>query len=69
MDYTTSSRDGVTVSNSGPEGGIALTSSDATATSNLVIASVDVGDSGKYSCQPANADVASVTVHILDDGE
>lgn len=35
-------------------------------TSFLLIKDADIGDSGKYSCSPSNADVASVKVHVLN---
>ncbi|XP_059091316.1 uncharacterized protein LOC131886883 isoform X2 [Tigriopus californicus] len=56
-----------TIDYTSPRGGISvLTSSSSQATSTLIITSVGKSDNGKYSCQPANADLASVTVHILD---
>lgn len=57
-----------TIDYSSPRGGISVetnTSGD-TPTSYLLIDSVAPSDSGKYSCHPANAEDASVTVHILD---
>ncbi|CAD7003906.1 unnamed protein product [Ceratitis capitata] len=36
-------------------------------TSFLLIQNADLADSGKYSCAPSNADVASVRVHVLND--
>lgn len=35
-------------------------------TSFLLIQNADLADSGKYSCAPSNADVASVRVHVLN---
>lgn len=35
-------------------------------TSYLLIQNADLADSGKYSCSPSNADVASVRVHVLN---
>lgn len=35
-------------------------------TSFLIIQHADISDSGKYSCSPSNADVASVRVHVLN---
>lgn len=35
-------------------------------TSFLLIQNADISDSGKYSCSPSNADVASVRVHVLN---
>ncbi|XP_057670115.1 junctional adhesion molecule A-like isoform X2 [Diorhabda carinulata] len=35
-------------------------------TSFLLIQHADISDSGKYSCSPSNADVASVRVHVLN---
>lgn len=56
-----------TIDYTSPRGGISvLTSTSSEATSTLIITSVGKSDNGKYSCQPANADLASVTVHILD---
>lgn len=34
--------------------------------SYLLIQNADLADSGKYSCSPSNADVASVRVHVLN---
>jgi len=35
-------------------------------TSYLLIQNADLADSGRYSCSPSNADVASVRVHVLN---
>ena len=35
-------------------------------TSYLLIQNADLSDSGRYSCSPSNADVASVRVHVLN---
>lgn len=35
-------------------------------TSYLLIQNADLVDSGRYSCSPSNADVASVRVHVLN---
>lgn len=35
--------------------------------SHLLIQKADLADSGRYSCSPSNADVASVRVHVLTD--
>lgn len=35
-------------------------------TSSLLIQNADLADSGRYSCSPSNADVASVRVHVLN---
>lgn len=34
--------------------------------SYLLIQNADLADSGKYSCSPSNADVASVRVHVIN---
>jgi hypothetical protein len=51
-----SSRGGVSV----------ITEKGEVTTSYLLIQNADVTDSGKYSCSPSNADVASVKVHVLN---
>lgn len=38
-------------------------------TSYLLIQNADLADSGKYSCSPSNADVASVRVHVLNGND
>lgn len=43
-----------------------ITEKGDTTTSFLLIQHADVSDSGKYSCSPSNADVASVRVHVLN---
>ncbi|XP_077286101.1 zwei Ig domain protein zig-8-like [Arctopsyche grandis] len=35
-------------------------------TSRLLVQSADLPDSGKYSCSPSNAEVASIRVHVLN---
>lgn len=35
-------------------------------TSYLLIQDAELTDSGKYSCAPSNADMASVRVHVLN---
>ncbi|XP_055376713.1 protein amalgam-like isoform X2 [Condylostylus longicornis] len=50
-----SSRGGVSV----------ITEKGDVTTSFLLIQNADLADSGKYSCAPSNADVASVRVHVL----
>ena len=58
-----------TIDYTSPRGGISvLTSTSPRSSSTLLISSVGVRDSGKYSCQPSNAEMASVTVHIPVDG-
>uniref|UniRef100_A0A182VLP5 Ig-like domain-containing protein n=1 Tax=Anopheles merus TaxID=30066 RepID=A0A182VLP5_ANOME len=52
-----SSRGGVSV----------ITEKGDVTTSHLLIQNADLDDSGKYSCSPSNADVASVRVHVLND--
>ncbi|KAL7733444.1 hypothetical protein ACLKA6_004925 [Drosophila palustris] len=51
-----SSRGGVSV----------ITEKGDVTTSFLLIQNADLADSGKYSCAPSNADVASVRVHVLN---
>ncbi|KAJ8927241.1 hypothetical protein NQ314_020321 [Rhamnusium bicolor] len=51
-----SSRGGVSV----------ITEKGDVTTSFLLIQHADISDSGKYSCSPSNADVASVRVHVLN---
>ncbi|XP_060537035.1 papilin-like isoform X1 [Cylas formicarius] len=51
-----SSRGGVSV----------ITEKGDVTTSFLLIQDADISDSGKYSCSPSNADVASVRVHVLN---
>ncbi|XP_055677705.1 protein sidekick-like isoform X2 [Lutzomyia longipalpis] len=51
-----SSRGGVSV----------ITEKGDVTTSHLLIQNADLADSGKYSCSPSNADVASVRVHVLN---
>uniref|UniRef100_A0A182PJK0 Ig-like domain-containing protein n=1 Tax=Anopheles epiroticus TaxID=199890 RepID=A0A182PJK0_9DIPT len=51
-----SSRGGVSV----------ITEKGDVTTSHLLIQNADLDDSGKYSCSPSNADVASVRVHVLN---
>ena len=51
-----SSRGGVSV----------ITEKGDVTTSFLLIQNADLADSGKYSCSPSNADVASVRVHVLN---
>ena len=43
-----------------------ITEKGETTTSYLLIQDARVTDSGKYSCSPSNADVASVRVHVLN---
>ncbi|KAL1449182.1 hypothetical protein WDU94_000401 [Cyamophila willieti] len=51
-----SSRGGVSV----------ITEKGDVTTSYLLIQQAELKDSGKYSCSPSNADVASVYVHVLN---
>jgi len=37
--------------------------------SYLLIQNADLADSGRYSCSPSNADVASVRVHVLNGNQ
>lgn len=46
-------------------GGVSVITEKADVTiSHLLIQKADLADSGKYSCSPSNADVASVRVHV-----
>ena len=48
-------------------GGISIiTEKGDVTTSYLLIQDADLADSGKYSCSPSNADVASIRVHVLN---
>ena len=48
-------------------GGVSvITEKGEVTTSYLLIQHADISDSGKYSCSPSNADVASVRVHVLN---
>lgn len=48
-------------------GGVSLiTVKGDTTTSCLIIQKALLSDSGKYSCSPSNADVASIQVHVLN---
>lgn len=48
-------------------GGVSvITEKGDVTTSFLLIQHADIPDSGKYSCSPSNADVASVRVHVLN---
>ncbi|XP_068916511.1 zwei Ig domain protein zig-8 isoform X2 [Tenebrio molitor] len=48
-------------------GGVSvITEKGDVTTSFLLIQHADISDSGKYSCSPSNADVASVRVHVLN---
>lgn len=48
-------------------GGVSvITEKGDVTTSYLLIQNADLADSGKYSCSPSNADVASVRVHVLN---
>nr|CAD7431925.1 unnamed protein product [Timema monikensis] len=51
-----SSRGGVSV----------ITEKGEVTTSYLLIQNAELSDSGKYSCSPSNADVASVRVYVLN---
>lgn len=47
-------------------GGVSVITEKADVTiSHLLIQKADLADSGRYSCSPSNADVASVRVHVL----
>jgi len=48
-------------------GGVSvITEKGDVTTSYLLIQHAELTDSGKYSCSPSNADVASVRVHVLN---
>jgi hypothetical protein len=48
-------------------GGVSvITEKGEITTSYLLIQGAELADSGKYSCSPSNADVASVRVHVLN---
>ncbi|KAL0279222.1 UNVERIFIED_CONTAM: hypothetical protein PYX00_000827 [Menopon gallinae] len=48
-------------------GGVSvITEKGEVTTSYLLIQHAELSDSGKYSCSPSNADVASVRVHVLN---
>lgn len=48
-------------------GGVSVITEKSDVTiSFLLIQNADLADSGKYSCAPSNADVASVRVHVLN---
>lgn len=48
-------------------GGVSVITEKADITvSHLLIQRADLTDSGKYSCSPSNAYVASVRVHVLN---
>lgn len=48
-------------------GGVSvITEKGEVTTSYLLIQNAELSDSGKYSCSPSNADVASVRVHVLN---
>ncbi|KRT84762.1 Immunoglobulin, partial [Oryctes borbonicus] len=57
----------IVISYDSNRGGITvITEKGEVTTSSLLIQHADVSDSGKYSCSPSNADVASVIVHVLN---
>lgn len=48
-------------------GGVSvITEKGEVTTSYLLIQNAELSDSGKYSCSPSNADVATVRVHVLN---
>lgn len=48
-------------------GGVSvITEKGDVTTSYLLIQNADLADSGKYSCSPSNADVATIRVHVLN---
>lgn len=54
------------VSYDSKRGGVSVITEKGDVTfSSLLIQRADIPDSGKYSCSPSNADVASIRVHVL----
>ncbi len=48
-------------------GGITIVSENGvTQTSYLLIRDADVSDSGRYSCEPTNAEASTIRVHVLN---
>jgi len=61
---------GKTIDYTSPRGGISVVNSDDSAveqTSTLLIYQVEQSDSGKYTCNPSNADSSSITVYVIED--
>ncbi len=55
------------ISGDSPRGGIRIhTHKGEVTTSYLLIQNADLPDSGKYSCDPSNAEVTSIRVHVLN---
>ncbi|ERL94228.1 hypothetical protein D910_11509 [Dendroctonus ponderosae] len=58
---------GEVISYDSSRGGVSvITEKGDVTTSFLLIQHADISDSGKYSCNPSNANVASVRVHVLN---
>lgn len=55
------------ISGDSPRGGVTIhTQKGDVTTSYLLIQDADLADSGKYSCDPSNAEVTSIRVHVLN---
>ncbi|KAK4287661.1 hypothetical protein Pmani_039268 [Petrolisthes manimaculis] len=57
---------GATLVNFSSRGGISVVTDKLSRTSRLVLTRATPADSGNYTCAPANAEPASVSVYILD---
>ncbi|XP_068212786.1 protein amalgam-like isoform X2 [Palaemon carinicauda] len=57
---------GTTLINYSSRGGISVVTDKHSRTSRLVVTRATIGDSGNYTCAPANAEPASVSVYILN---
>lgn len=57
---------GATLVNYSSRGGISVVTDKLTGTSRLVLTRTTPADSGNYTCAPANAEPASVSVYILN---
>ncbi|XP_054277874.1 igLON family member 5-like isoform X2 [Macrosteles quadrilineatus] len=56
-----------TISYDSTRGGVSvITEKGEVTTSYLLIQNAELSDSGKYTCSPSNADVATVRVHVLN---
>ncbi|XP_071539089.1 zwei Ig domain protein zig-8-like isoform X3 [Panulirus ornatus] len=60
---------GTTLINYSSRGGISVVTDKHSRTSRLVVTRATTEDSGNYTCAPANAEPASVSVYILNAGE
>lgn len=55
------------ISGDSERGGISIhTHKGDVTTSYLYIQDADLADSGKYSCDPSNAEVTTIRVHVLN---